>query len=482
MSLHNSGGLLSLVSDLIPVYVHRYRWIESEHPRHAAGRPEGGEFRPRSASTSVGGATFPSHSAAEAASPGGQFRSTRRREIAALPDTIKRGHALHLSTLDQNTKVNLQNWHSRLSSHLARVEQGATDQEKEYAWSQVNKDAIRLLLKEMNDMDRQFGHRNGNRLSDWVNANGLIPQFLAERLDSGRRFFDPERIRDKISEHNRGTPIFSDAEEAGYKAYQQADRWEQKRLLTNPEIRSVVERKMGLNPSSSPAAEQEISEDPINQPSNSVQIPGNSVIEGNAATKAEQQKFKKKLDINPQLMARVKSAVESYIGDDNPEAQTALEKAVPEAWRTLKSEAEEWNEGLRGIFSGIRAKGQALGSMIQKVARADDPMSIVGFDEYVDFARKNFPHIVANKWGEEEGLMEAFRQGIRPIPKIDSREVIDRAVDMLGPSFRRMLEEAPADELSEQDQSLPVYDDGDPIPFSVRAWVNWLHHSKASRN
>jgi hypothetical protein len=468
MQQYTPGDFLSLVSDLVPIYVpqiHRYRWSESEHPRFEAGRPEGGQFKATGqVAHSVVHQNSQASQVARASSPGGQFRSTRRREIVALPDTVQRGHALHLTVLDQNTKLNLQGWASKLSQLMSPVDQVKTEQDKEYAWSQVNKNEVRSLLNEMNQWDRAHGKATGRQLSDFVNANGLIPRFLAERLDSGSRFFDPEKIRDKLSAENRGTPEFSEDEESAYRQFQNSERFERKKMLENPGFRSVVERKMGLVPSRPESATTP----------ESLQKTTEQGFGPSSVSTAVEKKTKRTSDLSPQLASRARKAIEGFIGDDNFEAQTALEKAVPEAWRTMKQEVEEWNDGLRGIFGAVSAKNKALGSMIQKVGRADDPMSIVGFDEYVDFARKKYPHIVANKWGEEEGLMEAFRTGIKPIPKVDSDEVIERAIDMLGPSFRKMLEEGTPQDNSHV-HSKPVFADGDPIPFSVRAWMNWMN-------
>jgi hypothetical protein len=426
--------------------------------------------------------------------PGGQFRSTRRREIAELPDTVQRGHALHFSALDANTKASLQGWSFRLSQIMAPVAQAQSEQEKEYAWSQIDKDKIRSLLNEMNHWDRSYSQSTGNRLSDFVNANGLIPRFLAERLDSGSRFFDPEKIRGKLSEENRISPKFSDNEESIFSQFRKSDRHQQSKMLQDPSIRSIVERKMGLNPSSqssqaSPGdvgpSSDEHQESQENTQNNVVGDVGPLSDEGAQSIESSDQRKgsrRKKFDLDPRLKKKVKIAAEKWIGDDNPEAQEALEGVIPDAWRSIKNDVNEWNEGLRGIFGAVsKGRGNSLNSMALKVSRAEDPMSIVGFDEYVDFARKYYPHIVANKWGEEEGLMEAFRIGLKKEPAIDSDEVVNRAVDMLGPGFRRMLEEGIPQDLSSV-HSEPIYEPGDPLPFSVRAWMSWMNRNNLSFN
>lgn len=492
MQQYTPGDFLSLVSDLVPIYVHRYRWSEADHPRHEAGKSEGGQFRSTSQSsgaTSVQvqqakppGQQSPLPQASEpspgALSPGGQARSTRKREIAALPDTVQRGHALHLSALDANTKVTLTGLAGELGRLMAPVDQAETDADKEHAWSQVNKDAIRNVLSRINTLDRQYGDQNGNRVSDFVNANGMIPRFLAERLDSGRRFFDPEKIREKLSSSNVGAPAFSDDEESAYRQFRAADRGARAKMLEDPSVRSVIERKMGLTPQGSKIPDPQtgnVAADPseIAKPLN--EDIGQTFNEQTDSSSSQETKkeSKKRPDLDPRLRNKMSRAIEKYINDDNPDAQRALEQAVPEAWRSMKSEIEEWNEGLKGIFGAInKGRGNSLNSMALKVSRAEDPMSIVGFDEYVDYARKNFPHIVANKWGEEEGLMEAFRTGVKKIPSIDSDEVIERAIDMLGPGFRQMLG-GESQQTEDIPISEPILEGG--IPFSVRAWMAWTN-------
>jgi hypothetical protein len=508
MQQNKPGDFLSLVSDLIPFYVHRYQWSESDHPRHTAGRPEGGQFRSSEqpggqsgSSTSIQaqqvrppGQQSPFPQASGRPSPGGQFRSTRRREVAALPDTVQRGHALHLSVLDQNTKSTLQSLGKELASHLARVDQAQTEQDKEYAWSQVDKNAVRATLARINDLDHKHGEQNGARISDFVNANGMIPRFLAERLDSGSRFFDPEKIRDKLGSQNRGTPAFSDDEESAFRQFQSATRFDRKRMLENPDFRSVVERKMGLTPS-----RQSQSADSVSQPADSVSpmSDGQSKSQENAQdntggtvspSSQEQQPAPAepprppapKPEFSPQLRARMMKAIHDQIGDDNYEAQVALEQMVPEAFKTMVSEAQEWNEGIRGIHGLMKAKGQSLGSFVQQTKRAQDGDSIKGFDEYVDLALRHYPHLTMGKWGPEEALLDAFRTGLKQEPKIDSPEVMDRAIDMLGPGFRQSLENHWAEAESSFDDSRSSSDEFDPVPFSVRAWMNWISNPRYS--
>lgn len=500
MQQNNPGDFLSLISDLIPFHVHRYQWNEADHPRHQAGRPEGGEFRPSgqsSGSTSAQiqqarppGQQSPLPQASGHPSPGGQFRSTRRREVAALPDTIQRGHALHLSALDQNTKMTVQHLGSELASHLSRVDQAQTEQDKEYAWSQVDKNAVRATLAKINALDHKYGEKNGARISDFFNANGMIPKFLAERLDSGSRFFDPEKIRGKLGAQNRGTTAFSDDEESAFKQFQSATRFDRKRMLENPDFRSVVERKMGLTPSR--AAESASQTEPPQGQSTDTVSPSTDTVgpmsEGLPKSQENTQDNSGGLvrppslasgpQLSHQLRSRMMKAIQNQVGDDNYEAQIALEQMVPEAFKSMVSEVQEWNEGIRGIHGLMKAKGQSLGGFVQQTKRAQDGDSIKGFDEYVDLAQRHYPHLTMGKWGPEEALLDAFRTGLKQEPKIDSPEVMDRAIDMLGPSFRQSLESHWAE--SSHEDAPETSDEFDPVPFSVRAWMNWISSPRYS--
>lgn len=184
-------GQLLLISDLFPIYIDRYKWQESQHPRQSAGSSSGGEFRSAD-SASQSGAMEPT---ALPSNHGGRIRSTKKREIAVLPDTITQGHSLHVDSLSPELATSLKAWSSQLQSLMAGVESAQTPDDQEIAWASVDKDNVRQLLAQMNVMDKQHGAQTGEQLSDWVNANALIPRSLAERLDGGERFFNPEKIR-----------------------------------------------------------------------------------------------------------------------------------------------------------------------------------------------------------------------------------------------------------------------------------------------
>ncbi len=136
---------------------------------------------------------WPAHSPG---SVGGEFRGAKTSKLWQLverPD-VSEGHALHRSALPEKWRAKAIDWSSRLNELTKHL--GGDDEQK---WSQTDKKPIRLLLEEMNQMDRD-ARAEGIQLSDFVNANGMISKDLAERLTGGHRFFNPEAIRDKFKQ------------------------------------------------------------------------------------------------------------------------------------------------------------------------------------------------------------------------------------------------------------------------------------------
>ncbi|MFO0940084.1 MAG: hypothetical protein U0930_04890 [Pirellulales bacterium] len=500
---------LLLISDLFPL-ITRYEWQAELHPRVPAGSPAGGEFR------SVGVRSGLGSSGPTSSQPSSnRIRSTKKREIAALPDTIHEGHSLHLSKLPPDLAEKSRAWSKQLHNLMAGVESAKSPDDQEIAWAAVNKDEIRKLLDQMNSMDKQYGAQTGQNLSDWVNANGLIPRSLAERLDGGERFFNPERIRSKLkgqpkpSESNLSNPP-TDADLIR-KFNSSDDRQERKRMLNDPVFKSAMERAMGIaskgpatpepkpdnrswKDDSAKVAEYErrkgltpskpkeaptnydnrvdallqrrdpdgISNQPIDQVL-SEQKPTDSAKEPKPKPKKQDRTFN---NLTQAHFTKLKNAIADYLGTDSPEHQAALETTVPDAWRKLNDEAEQWNSGLREIVGQAHKNG--LGAMMSNVHRVADPMSFKGFDQLVHHAEKYYPQIVSHPDGPEEGLMQALKSGIMPRYGLTDPEVIDHAVNLLGPSFRNSLEN-----LWQSNEELKPLsnEDREAIPFSVRAMM-----------
>lgn len=401
---HDPGGYLSLVSDLIPLYVRpgcdsrvqRYHWNEADHPREPAGRSEGGQFTDRgqspSSQTSTGGQSPPGSGPVPARrpTPGGTAlhttsparKSTRKRELAALPDIVVAGHPLHISALDPDWASRITQWSGQLNQLMADVERASDSDAEESAWARVDKDQIRWLLDQMNHWDRQFGQSSGRRLSDFVNAGGLIPRSLAVRLDSGSRFFDPEKLR----RHLRTAPASATQPAATQSAAASA---------VGPEPPTIPQSPAPDNPA--PSADKlprkaRRARDPIESP----------------PKKRGQKTFK---GLAPAHFTKLKNAISDFIGTDSPEHQAALEEMVPSVWREMNDEINSWNLGLREIVSNFKGR-RGIGAIATNVRRGTDPDNLKSFDLMVDYALKEFPHIVSSHWSGEEGLMEALRTGV----------------------------------------------------------------------
>ncbi|MBX3422221.1 MAG: hypothetical protein KF752_11760 [Pirellulaceae bacterium] len=475
--MQSPGGQLALVSDLIPVYRTLYRWVESEHPRHPAGSSRGGEF-----TDTPGGQV-----------PGGRkplVASTRRREIAAMPDTIKQGHRLHISSLRPDKATKAMAWSRQLHDIMQQVEAAKSPEDEERAWEVVDKDSILSLLAEMNQMDRHHLTETGELLSDYVNANQMIPQSLAVRLDSGRRFFDPERIREKLKEHpplnseeleskwklqhrQRGKVAVTDRERKLLSEFSKAERGLRNSLLKNPELVAAIEKTRGLLPAVPNSLHAEPS---LNQKTGGSTVFDDLQARGSAKDNRQAEVVVKKpsraFNLTPQLFGRMQKAISDYIGTDSHEHQAALENMVPQAFRALNAEAEEWNAGLREIL-GAHLGAKRIGAFVAKVHRAEDGAGVLHFDQLVDFAERHYPHIVASPDGPESGLKSAIEAGMKPTYKIDSPELIDKAVEMLGPEFKKSLDQLWSSSDSEL-QSV-ISDRYDPVPFSIRAMMRWMN-------
>ncbi|MCC7334439.1 MAG: hypothetical protein IT422_05065 [Pirellulaceae bacterium] len=430
--------------------VDRYDWNSAQHPRNPAGNSQGGEFRNAGASGGTGVSLGGSGGRSSA------FPSTKKRDIAEVPGIIKQGHHLHLSSLSPKWKNAVLDWNARMHGLLkptdtlpATVTKLSPEEQFEQGWRKVDKNAVRQMLAEMNDMDRQ-AKQQGIPLDDFVNANKLIPRGLAERLDGGARFFMPENLRGRIQAKSDDNPSVVKS----VRDFSTADRSSRKAALENDSIRAAIERAMGLKPS-----------DPNRKPSQ----PDTS------GQDAQPEAKKIPTGLSKQGENKLDGIVNEVVGDGDQSKKEHFKQTALDAWKQMKSQAEDHNDAMREIMAQFTKKGH--GGIAAALARGADPTKIRGFDEMVDYAAREFPHIVSHVASEsesgsaEEGLIKALTKGIQPVPQPWDDEVIDQAMQMVGPHFFEELEPAAAS----------GSDDWDSIPFSVRAdikrmvqryWVN----------
>ncbi len=516
---------LALFADLLPAEIVRYeyrspakraqdlravarnrksqsQWNPAEHPRTPAGSDRGGEFTSGNQATgNRPGGSLPAHQlkAAQATTaqgwvdamnegrtgaggqsaatnqsrptPGSAPQSSKRRELAALP-TIERGHYLHHSSLDRGTQDRLLEWNGRMNKVLAPIgiQRGQAHTEEaraaaeESGWARVDKNAVRSLLEEMNQLDHSTTLPNGMKIADYVNANGIIPRELAERLDSGSRFFDPEKMRGKFNQPQAE----KHPEEKAKQEFATAIREQRQSMLADPEKRAAIEKAMGLAPSREQPA---VIPAPESNPATGAPNPKQSIPGSQPAPKPAKP-------ANPEPAAgmsriadnRLNQVIKETVGE-NPEAVKYFKGIAIEAHKQIKDEAENHNDALRQISSFF---GKHLGSMAANFTKGVDPSKIKGFDELIDHAVREYPQVLSRMMGDssaggpEDALVAAIREGIRPVPQPYDESVISRAVDLAGQNFFDSLDQT-EDEPGDESEDWAANElESEAVPFSAR--------------
>lgn len=551
--------------------VDRYEFNEAAHPRFAAGSPNsvGGEFRPTGMSggggSGGGGAVSSSRfnaglqpqvsqpQASRSQQPQQpqqqpqqpqQPRTSKKRELADRPD-IQKGHKLHLSQLPDELRAKVYDWDYRMGQLLApmyyaqsQVSPDKQDEALEQSWSRVDKNQVRSMLAEMNKMD--FDARSqGIQLSDFVNANGVIPKMLGERLDGGARFFDPEKLRGKLGggpQSNEPSPstqkwldsqskpaVQASSPEAAAitKKFSEASRTARSKMLANPSMREAIETAMGIkNPGGvvDPNLARPLQAEPKtgkpakeNQPEESKPTRSlKHLPEANRALRALGYKSSDAGALLRKVLAagtpfsnadelvtaamsssagsqsararddgltstgtnKLESAIANAVGGDDLDKKNYFKQVALDAWKQMKSDADDHNDALRQIAGHF---GKSLGTLASNLTQGVDTAKIKGFDQLIDHAVREYPQIVSRLMGEsssgspEDALAAAISEGIRPVPQPWDDEVIDRAAGLVGPGFFE-------DSADSADQQTAASDEPwDGVPFSVRSdIVHWV--------
>jgi hypothetical protein len=452
--------------------VDRYEWVESNHSRNPAG--------------SAGGI-------------GGQFRSTKLRDLPST-DTLRgvdQSHDFHHSKLPPDLQKQALTWSAELHRLVGQPmntnydEQLAKDagrpmtpeqvqQLKEQRWKSVDKNEVRKLLDQMNQMDKQ-AKLHGIDLASHVNASRLIPPELAMRLSGGRRFFDPSKIKAKAAP--------SQAPQQQTQPQQEFKRWQD-----DPAKMAEYERRKGLTPNQpKPPVDfsnrlaslmdrrdpDGISTQPVDQ-SNRV-TPGtvvqnknrpNHIINKNLAShingdkkaiaatpepEPEQSSFSPTQGLSSQSAGKVDRAAADTVGDGDQSKIDHFKGLIMDAWKIARDNAQEHNSALNTLQN--LAGGPTFAARLsQHLARGGDVASVQGFDTVVDHARRHFPHLVGGADDAESGVVDMFRKGIQQVPQPWHDDVIDQAVQMAPQGF--------FDEYVPSAANAP---DDEPVPFSVVA-------------
>lgn len=511
--------------------VDRYEWNAGDHPRFAAGSPGsvGGEFR---GIGQTGGSVNAIQTAVNSASKTSVqqvVKGSSKRELAALPD-IQKDHHLHHSKLPPALQNQLLDWNGRINQLLnpMNIAAGQTtnpetrEAVKDAAFKRLDKTQIRDMLDEMNQMDRE-ARKFGVPLSDFVNANGIIPRELAERLNGGARFFDPEKLRGKLK-----APEDSKQGDSSLTDFKEATKTDRKEMLANPSMREAIERAMGLKPSkggeakpepameglvkpeseSKPKAKPSPEAKPEPKPTSSVK----HLPEANRALRALGYKpneagalLRKTIAAGTQFdsaddlvkaaltgggnkhatsdnlssagSGKLDAAINEAVGGDDLDKKEHFKKVALDAWKEMKSEADNHNDALRQLTSFF---GKHHGALAANISKGTDVTKIKGFDELIDHAVREYPQLISrlgsesSAGGPEDALVDALKEGIREVPQPWDNDVIDKAMQMVGPGF---FEDTPA--MAGVSDAPIEWDDG-PTPFSVRsdvlAWVQryWM--------
>lgn len=575
------------LDDESPV-VDRYEWQESQHPRFDAGAAGGvgGQFKPtgQSAGQAVGnrpggrlsdwmlkasqatneqgrmdamnGGRPPAQATSSPVAPPllndrsqalaqavkQAFAKPKVRELAERPD-IQKGHPLHHSSLPPDLQSKILDWNGRVNQLLNPMNLAASQatndearvEARERAWQQVDKSQIRGMLDEMNNLDRE-ARKSGIPLSDFVNANGIIPRELAERLDGGSRFFDPEKLRGKLGNGpirrtsqstSTNNPVQSNQPSTGDRTvareFMGASALHRKQMLDTPSMRAAIERAMGLKPTSGTVAnikepEGAMGPKPLpKQPTASptVQLEPTKkqgkqaksasrvkhLPEANRALRAlgykpaEAGALLRKLlnsgaefgssddlvqaalsgagvkqatndNLSSIASGKLDSAINEIVGGDDLDKRQHFKQVAFEAWKDMKSVADDHNDALRQLTSFF---GKHHGALAANISKGVDITKLKGFDEMIDHAVREYPQLVSrlgsdsSAGGPEDALVEALREGIREVPQPWHDEVIDRAMEMVGPGF---LEDTPA--MARVGDTPIEWDDG-PTPFSAKS-------------
>lgn len=217
----DDGDYLSLATGF---EVERYEWRADLHPRQEAGQSIGGQFAPSSGGSvgvSMRGAYQPrtlssiSHTMGQKSGaatpqkpqiagntqekpplPGGQM--TGPKKAPNLGQAVTENHHLHINQLDRDIAGRHGNAFTFLNQALGSAFLNAqSPEEQKAAWKAVDKSQVTSALNQINQIDKDAKAR-GVDYASHVNATQAIPRALTQFLGGGSRFFDQDRIADKL--------------------------------------------------------------------------------------------------------------------------------------------------------------------------------------------------------------------------------------------------------------------------------------------
>lgn len=407
-------------------------------------------------------------------------RSTKKRDIPELPGTINKGHSLHLDNLPPDLKQRALDIHLSFSKPLWAMRfshNRGDDAGVEKEWAAVDKSFIRQQLDAMNQLNREAESR-GVKLHEFVNANGLIPRALAERLDGGSRFFDPRalgnklkaekgvEVRDshfgKVIQHADGTrPGQSpesrqptEQEKQVGREFREAEGDMRRQMLKNPALRAAIEQVMGIASPAGSATET------APEPSSPEQEPEPEQPKWQAQTAA---------NLSSRAKGMLRKAAAEEVGD-NPEKIAHFSDVATQAWQEMQNETAMHNE----IVRTISQSGKGLGALVRWARLGEGDVDTKrNFDELVNDAISAYPQLGStdNISQAEDSVRAALAEGVRQAPATPSDPaVIERARGMVGPGFFDDPEELSGDDadVAAAMAEMEISDEGwEAVPFSL---------------
>jgi hypothetical protein len=195
------------------------------------------------------------------------------RPQPAFGSSVPVGHHLHATNLPKDMQSSYRTMTQNLSEALGYDWKHAkTDQEFNEAFAKVDKKHLQEVLGNFNDFDKHARSR-GIAFSDYVNANNGIHPQLAKRLSGGSRFFDRNKIANKINQAPKGFVPKVSAED--HKAQMAddllkaiaPDQWQKKRAgFTYQDLgKKTIEGPKGAYNNPQEAPQREVSK-PAKQP------------------------------------------------------------------------------------------------------------------------------------------------------------------------------------------------------------------------
>lgn len=172
---------------------------------------------------------------------------------------------------------------------------------------------------------------------------------------------------------------------------------------------------------------------------------------------------------------KAKTAIErqavELVGDD-PDDVAYFRDLMDDAHSMMVTEAQETNDGLRQLLGHFGFSGNKTGLIVRRIrnahAKGGDADMLARFDQMVDMAKRDIPHLLNTRQGESTGsgdyehaLFERLRKGFEKIPTKTDERVLALAKQMFDAKAPASSSDYDYDPNWMPDYDLP--DDYDPF-------------------